>query len=246
MQRHFTRWQRGRTDPEPHPWGCKTSSLVLIPKVSLVQDGNELTAVLPHHLPIYPASPSLQPLPCLRWGMGTYLTMHLNSSMHLRSVLFNGAEGRAQGSACDQLLAAKVSSLNRGLLRAPFSQTWGGHPAVPELLHSLLQIQTKPTAPGDNRPPKHGLTPAIEQLSPLDVERSSHLPKAPSSAARECLCLILETIRMMKAWMVSLSSQPGCISHVLCVLLLGTTDTATLGSLHPKTWSTNSTWGHQK
>lgn len=178
--------------------------------------------------------------------------MHLNSSMHLRSVLFNGAEGRAQGSACDQLLAAKASSLNWGLLRAPFSQMQGGHPGVPELLNSLLQIQTKPTAPGDDRPLKHRLTPAIMclsrrfVLSSSDTERSSRLPKAPSSADWEGLSLILETIRMMKAWMVSLSSQPGCIPPVLCVLLLGTTDTTISGSLRPKTYSTHSTWGHQK
>ena len=55
MQQGFVRWRRGRTDPEPHPWGCKTSSLVLIPEVSLVRDGNELVAVLPRYLLIYPA-----------------------------------------------------------------------------------------------------------------------------------------------------------------------------------------------
>lgn len=53
MQQGFTRQRRGRTEPGPHPWGCKTSSLVLIPKVSLVRDGKELVAVSPRYLLIY-------------------------------------------------------------------------------------------------------------------------------------------------------------------------------------------------
>lgn len=53
MRRSLARWRRSRTDPEPHPRGCKTSSPVLIPEVSLVRDGNEFVAALPCYLPIY-------------------------------------------------------------------------------------------------------------------------------------------------------------------------------------------------
>lgn len=165
MQRGSVRWQRGRTEPEPSPWGCSTSKLSGNPRSqphARWERARGRVATLSPGLSSHPLYSNRYPI----WGPGMGTHNHvLKFEQALKAFLL-----RWSRRMCS-LVSASPGAFSRGqfsklgLTQGPFSQTWRGHPGVPKLLHIPLQIQTKPIVPGNDHPPQHRPRPGIEQSS---------------------------------------------------------------------------------
>lgn len=214
----------------------------MIPKATLMWGGNELVAVLPHYLPIYPAIFSTAIVTLTLYEGREHTTTYLNSSRHLKSFFFDGAEGCAHWLAHHQGLSAEVSSPDWGSLRGPSPKPGESTWVSPSCSISPCKFRPIPVLLGTTIFHNTGQDQALSSrhascsrsvLSLSDSEQNSCLPKASSAAAREGLRLILETIRLVKT-----QRAPPALSQTASLLLLRPTSgtvTTIAGSLHPKT-----------